>query len=108
MSNYVANNAYDYTHLVELLTEQAKVAFYQRMAGPVVTPGLCYSNDRHDILVYPSSLDGTVQTLVPQRTSITPALLVHYRKQAGHPGERHIYDTMKRELKWPHMDKRST
>lgn len=51
--------------LTEHVTEQAKKAFCLQVAGAVGTPGSCHMYDRHCILVRKYSLDGSVQTIVP-------------------------------------------
>lgn len=85
-------------NLTEFGTERAQGTFCRKMAGTVGRHSLCYLYDHHGILVRTAPLDGAIQTVVPN--SLLPRLLFlsHYPKLTGPPGERHMYDSMRREL----------
>lgn len=60
--------------LAELSIEQHKDVFCQQVADTVWTPGLCYSYNSHGIPLHTTSLDSTLQTVVPKLPSTTPTL----------------------------------
>lgn len=58
---------------------------------------------RHGFLVCTTSLEGTVQTVVPKSLRPRFLYLEYYPKLVGCPGECCMYDTMRSNLYWTHM-----
>lgn len=87
----------------ELLTEQAKEAFFHQGAGKVEIPDPYYLYERHVFLVCTASLHGAVQTEIPKLSLTTPPLLSELCRLAGPPGERCMCSNMIRELYGPRI-----
>lgn len=89
--------------VTELVTNWAKEAFCNQMEGMVGTYGSGYSYDLHCILVRSFTLSSGKQTVLPRSLWAGLLYLAFHPKQVGHPGERLMYDTMRREVYRPAM-----
>ena len=87
----------------EFLAAQKDDAYCRDTAQTVGQPGSAFNFDRDGILVRRSTLDGSIQKVVPDSLRSTILSLAHDSPAAGHPGAIKMYETMRRFLYWPLM-----
>ena len=87
----------------EFIKQQAEDEYCKEAAKSVGLPGSAFSIDKHGFLVRIAPLDGAVQKVVPASLKDRILKLGHFPPLSGHPGQRRMYDTMRRSLYWQHM-----
>ena len=62
-----------------------------------------FKEDESGLLIRVSNLDGAQQIVIPRTLRNRLLHISHYPKQAGHPGGRKMFYTMRKYYYWPHM-----
>lgn len=89
--------------LPELINYQSKDAFCEWFRRLVGIPGSLFTFDINRILGSKAAIDWSIQKLFP--TSLIARLFqqAHYSRLARHPGERKVYDSLRKDYHLPHM-----
>ena len=90
----------------EMLSEQAADEYCQwaRREMDRDTQGRTpFAINQHGILIRRSTLDGSLQVVVPSSLRKRLLEIAHYAPTSGHPGRAKLYQTMRRSFYWPLM-----
>lgn len=89
--------------LKELICEQSKDVDRRVGFSSFGQPSYRFNIDADGILVQTFPLHSASKRYVPATTRARVLFLCHHSLLAAHPGERRTYDSMGKELFWPHM-----
>lgn len=90
--------------LVECLQQQAHNNKCCQAAIAVGKQNTRFGYNTNSVLVQVSLIDSASQKYVPAALRARILSLCHYSLMAGHLGERQMYDTIHRDLYWPHVE----
>ena len=62
-----------------------------------------FAIDQHGVLIRRSSLDGTLQVVVPESLRSRLLDIAHHPPISAHPGRSRMYQTLRRDFYWPSM-----
>lgn len=91
--------------LSELIIPQSKNIFCEQFWELVRLAGSAFTFDKYEIVIRKAYIDESIQTPLP--TSLRARLLqqTHHSIWEGHPEERRIYDSLRRDYNYPHIVK---
>lgn len=89
---------------MEFVAAQKEERLCPQSLQTVRKPGCMFDVYRHGWLVRNSEMDEALKKLVPQALRHQIISLKHGTITAEHPGSRRMYETMRHEFYWPHMD----
>lgn len=87
----------------EFFKEQLSVSFCQVTFRSVETPHSDFSVYKHGLSVLCFPVNECIRAVVPQLFRQRVLYLSHYPPIAEHPGQRRMYDSLRREFYWPYM-----
>lgn len=82
---------------------KANDSHFNEIASLLGMPGSVYFYYRNGIFFQHSKVDGAVQEVYPPYFVLQILHLSYYPVLAGHPREKHFYDTLGKDFYWPHM-----
>ncbi|CAN8075930.1 unnamed protein product [Agarophyton chilense] len=87
----------------EFLREQAQDAYCRTLADQIGFKGSPFDVDHNGYIVRRSTLDGSLQKVVPKALRPRFLYLAHYPRLSGHLGATRMYYTLRQQFYWPHM-----
>ncbi|CAN8070204.1 unnamed protein product [Agarophyton chilense] len=87
----------------EFLREKAQDAYCRTLADQIRFKGSLLDVDHIGYIMRRSTLDGSLQKVVPKALHTRVLYLAHYSQLSGHPGATRMYYTLKQQFYWPHM-----
>lgn len=94
---------YNSPTFVERIRVQKNDVFLQTTTAQVGYANSTLSINSNELLVRRSTVNRTIQILVPQSLRQRIIMVLHLPPIARHPAERGMYDTQRCKFYWPHM-----